>query len=104
VLKQITRRGGAVGVLIACLALAVGGCAKDRLSFDGYSSIQAHKSTRAEVEETLGKPSSQAGNQWIYSRFDKSLEVIITFDASGVVSRKMWVDPGTWDDSAKDPT
>ncbi len=103
-IKRVWRRQAFAGLAAACLVMWLGGCAKDRLTFEGYSSIQTHKTTRTEVEDSLGKPSSQAGNQWIYSRFDKGLEVIITFDGSGVVSRKMWVDPATWDDSAKTPS
>lgn len=86
--------------VLACTGL---GCARDRLSYDKYDLIQPRHMTQADVENLIGEPSSRAGNQWIYDRFDKSLNVVVTFDQAGMVARKQWVDPGRWDDSAGVP-
>lgn len=73
----------------------VAGCA-EKLTYERFSTITPQRSTEAQVVDVLGEPDDRAANQWIYSRFDRDLTVIVTFDDEGVVRQKQWMDPERW--------
>jgi hypothetical protein len=96
------------GISAAVLwGLAVTGCASpktNRFHYDNFAGIQPHRTTRAEVVGLLGEPDQKLGEDWwMYRRPEEHLHAIIEFDASGLVSRKQWIDAEggeTWQDTA----
>ena len=71
----------------ACLSA---GC--DPLTRNRFDMIVIDVSTKDDVRRTIGDPSDGLGPQWIYSRPDRHLTVMINFNPQHVVNRKQWVD------------
>ncbi|MBN2563228.1 MAG: hypothetical protein JXQ75_20085 [Phycisphaerae bacterium] len=95
-----------VGVLGAVLFVAVG-CAENLVTRQHYDMIVVGKSTKLEVEKTLGdKYTARGDDEWEYDEEDRHLAVYVYFDAGGKVEKKEWVDSktGEWHCDPPDPT
>ncbi len=90
-------------VVLVLGGMFVGACAStpDQVMHRNYTQIHENASTRAEVGSLLGSPEHRIGDQWMYTRPEQHLTVIVDFDANGKVIRKQWVDgkTGSWEDS-----
>jgi hypothetical protein len=79
------------------------GCAENKLTKCNFDMIKEGVSTKLEVENTLGKPMADRGDNWQYENEDEHLMVYIHWNNAGKVERKEWIDAkgeGTWEGSA----
>lgn len=89
-------------VLGAVMFVAIG-CSENRVTRHHYDMIMEGKSTRLEVEKTLGDTYVNRGDHWEYEEMDRHLSVVFYFDDKGFVTRKEWIDAkgtGEWDGAA----
>jgi hypothetical protein len=88
-----------VYALVVVLAgLLATGCAR-KFTYERYSMIQPGTDDREGVREVLGKPHTEAGDEWYYQDLDHHIHARIFFDESGRVVDKEWMDAkrGTWE-------
>jgi hypothetical protein len=78
--------------------LFASGCA-DKLTYDNFKLIRPQRTVKMEVENYIGEPDDEQVNPWTYSRYDKGITVIVSFDENDVVARKRWIDGQRWVDS-----
>lgn len=93
-------------LLATAVVIGVGGCAENKLTRHNFALIHEGKSTKLEVEKTLGEEHLiRRGSQWEYDDMDRHLTVYVDFNDRGVVTRKQWVDArtGEWDDTKPEP-
>jgi hypothetical protein len=79
------------------------GCAENKLTKNNFDMIKEGVSTKLEVENTLGKPTADRGDNWQYENEDEHLMVFIHWNSAGKVERKEWVSAkgeGVWEGSA----
>lgn len=91
-----------VGSICLFSVLAVG--CRDLLVYENFNQIRQESSRQAEVERLIGKPTMTLGSEWMYER--EELTVLVSFDESGTVARKQWIDhsTGMWEDSSERTT
>ncbi len=92
-------------VAMVCLVgtiVWVAGCAQDMVTRDHFNMIVEGRSTRLELEKTMGEKYIDRGNQWEYERPNKGLSVVFYFDDHDRVIRKEWIDArsGEWEGAA----
>ncbi len=80
---------GLAVVVIAGLALTTG-C--DPLTRDRFEMISVDMSNQEDVRRTIGKPTYVREQEWHYERPTRHLNVLVSFDEQGVVTRKQWID------------
>lgn len=92
-------------VMVPALVIFLAGC-ETKLTRQNYNMIMVGKSTRLEVENTLGdKHRIDRGARLEYEDMDRHLTVYVDFDEQSIVRRKQWVDAasGEWHDTKPDP-
>ncbi len=93
-----------LGLSSVAVVAALAGCAESKLTRRNYDMILEGKSTKMEVEKTLGENYiPRAPDQWEYEDEEHHLSVMIRFDDRGYVSGKEWRDAasGTWEGQAE---
>ena len=96
----------ALVLLSAVVLIATVGCSENLVTRHNYDMIKRGKSTRLEVEKTLGDTYTQRGeDQWEYEEMDRHLSVCIHFDENGKVKKKEWIDAktGEWHTDPAEP-
>jgi len=89
--------------LLAVFVFALTGCSENKLTRRNFEMIKKGKSTKLEVENTLGDSYVARGDdQWEYEDEKRHLTVHVYFDDNDKVLRKEWMDgeTGEWDGAA----
>jgi hypothetical protein len=89
-------------ILLASVALvALGwlcGC-QHPFNHDNFERITVGTDDKTDVQYTLGKPTSQLADKWLYDDLKRHYSAIIHFDTDGRVAGKEWIDSkqGLWE-------
>lgn len=88
--------------LLGVVLIGAVGCSESQVTWQHYEMIVKDKSTKLEVEKTLGDTYLDRGDHWEYDEEKRHLSVFVYFDGRGVVTRKEWIDgkSGRWDGAA----
>lgn len=91
-------------LLMSCAVLSIlAGCAENKLTRQNFDMIKEGKSTKMEVEMTLGDNYDAIdAHQWEYEDEERQLSVMIHYDDGGIVQAKEWRDArtGEWEGQA----
>jgi len=74
-------------------------CHKNVFTRDRFEMIQQGVDNKEDVARTIGKPTSDLGDQWLYDDQKRFHAARIFFDEDGRVRGKEWMDTktGTWE-------
>jgi hypothetical protein len=91
-----------LAVVLGAVTFVAIGCSENLVTRHHYDMIVKDKSTRLEVEKTLGDTYVDRGDHWEYDEEDRHLSVVFYFNDKGLVTRKEWIDASTgeWDGAA----